>query len=154
MGQESTGCHTESHTDSPSHRNTRGINNSHPQSPCSPLQPANSTITFTLIPSSGCSAPSIALDAPNRKRVSVSPGITSNQGCENDSQATAPGCSQLLPPSQHSHCPQPAPGSAAAHTISGQHKPSLPAAPHGGSPHACSAVPAALSFSLLKNYVA
>lgn len=97
---ESTGCPT----DSPSHRNTRGINNSRPQSPCSPLQPANSTTTLTLIPSSGCSAPSIALDPQTESAAQSPPASRAARAVRMTHRQTHPGA--------HTYCPHPITGTA------------------------------------------
>lgn len=131
-----------------------------PKAPCSPPQPANTTVTLASLPSSRCSAPSIMLYPQNCNRGSISPGIANNQGREADSHSNTPGRSHPPPPTPlRPTAPHPADSTVAApcRAPGGQQAPSHhlcppPRAP--GAPHACSAAPAALSFSLLKNYVA
>lgn len=111
------GCHT----DSPSHGKYQQASLTHvPKAPCSPPQPANSTVTFAWLPSSRCSAPTITLYPQAWNRGSGSPSITNNQGCETDSHANTPGCSHPLPPTPLTPlAPHPAHSTAEAHAVPG-----------------------------------
>lgn len=134
------GCHI----DSPSHRRYQQTSSTQIfKALCSPLQPANSTVTLSSLPSSHCSTPSIMLYPQNWNCASVSPGFTNNQSCETESHANTPECSYslfltpLTPTAPHcTHSTQAA--------LRLQHAPSPPAGPRSRSPphllshHGCS----------------